>query len=110
MSSMFHIATEAELAKSAQPLPQPDHCSCTVDGPRRNVLVDIDEGAVQAIACASCEKPIDLPDDYNLGVHGEGIALVMTTTVEHTPSSPDDWNEYDKEFYELAAHEDGASA
>jgi hypothetical protein len=64
-------------------------CGCKVDGPQRNVVVDIDEGHIIAVICAHCELPV-LSDDPGLGdgfegVHATGVPLLMTTTVEKRP-------------------------
>lgn len=62
---------------------EPQHCGCEIKGQRRNVLVDIDEGQIAGISCAICKLrlPPELLDDL-VGVQGEDIPLVMTTTVE----------------------------
>jgi len=89
-----------------------DYCDCTITDPRRNVLVDINDGRITVIACGNCEYPILLDgsvDDFER-VYANGLMLAMTTSVEPVEEHRG-FGRYETvgvRFRELTAHEDGA--
>ena len=87
------------------------YCEHEVDGPRRNVTVDIEDGHITAILCADCELPVQLDPDlhdnfsYEVTVYATGVPMVMVSTYEWELTEPGFPEHLVDVFHELTVEE-----
>lgn len=85
------------------------YCEHEVDGPRRNVTVDIEGSQITAILCADCELPIQLDPDlhdnfnYEVTVYATGVPMVLVSTQEWELTEPGFPEQLVDVFHELTA-------
>ncbi len=90
------------------------HCTCQIEGPHRDVVVDIDQGHILVIVCALCGLPVltrGSEDDFD-GVYTNSLRMRMTESREERDEGGYEGyhQTYTEYFYELTASEGEVSA
>ena len=71
---------------------EPVYCQCEIDGATRQVVVDIEDGRINSITCATCQRSVNFPDGLE-GVYANDVPMTMTTTVEKAQA--DSWSGFE---------------